>query len=60
MKPKKIKSFFFKLVFYLLGAIGTILLYGFFKIIPAGKHESGICGAPILYIFISLNSIVNT
>jgi hypothetical protein len=35
-------------------------LYGFFKIIPAGKQESGICGAPILKIFISLNSIVKT
>jgi hypothetical protein len=33
---------------FLLGAIGRILLYGFFKTIPAGKHESGICGAPIL------------
>lgn len=44
----------------LLGAIGRILLCVFFKIIPAGKHESGICGPPILKILISLKSTVKT
>lgn len=32
----------------ILGAMGRILLWWFFKIIPAGRHESGTCGAPIL------------
>jgi hypothetical protein len=58
LKIINVKHIFLKIK--LLGAIGKILLYGFFKIIPAGKHESGICGAPILYSFTSLKSIVNT
>ena len=50
----------FFIAMIVLGAMGRILLYGFFKIIPAGKHESGICGAPILKILTSLKSMVKT